>query len=329
MTEPLVPRRLEPGSHVRVVAPARSRAIISSETATIADRRFAELGLRVSFGRHVDEIDAFASSSIESRVADLHEAFADPDVDAIVTAIGGFNSNQLLDHLDWDLIAANPKILCGYSDITALLNAVLRHVGLVTYLGPHWSTFGMEHHLDTTREGFRRCLFDGAPFDLEASADWSDDLWFLDQENRRIEPNDGWWTYGAGSATGRLVGGNLATFCALSGTRHQPDLAGSVVLLEDDDEARPWHIDRGLENLIHQPGFDAVAGLVIGRFQRATGMSRPVLDQIVATKPELARLPIVANVDFGHTSPILTVPIGGQITIDIGPHRSTVRIDRG
>ncbi|MCJ7436116.1 MAG: LD-carboxypeptidase [Anaerolineales bacterium] len=88
--------------------------------------------------------DAFDSSPITSRVADIHAAFADPKVKGILTAIGGYNSNQLLRYLDYDLIRANPQILCVFSDITALGTAIYARTGMISYSGPHFSTFGME-----------------------------------------------------------------------------------------------------------------------------------------------------------------------------------------
>ncbi|MGV8910393.1 MAG: LD-carboxypeptidase, partial [Propionicimonas sp.] len=130
----LFPHRLGPGSHLRVIAPARSRALVlENDHSHIAEARLQGLGLTVSYGTHVDERDRYDSSSVESRLADLHEAFADPQVDGILTVIGGFNSNELLPRTDYDLISANPKVLCGYSDITALQNAILAKTGLVTY----------------------------------------------------------------------------------------------------------------------------------------------------------------------------------------------------
>ena len=157
------PPSLSHGDHVRVVAPSRSLAMIGADIRRIADQRFEAMGLRLSFGDHVNESDAFASTSIKHRVEDLHAAFADPEVQAILTVVGGTNSNQLLPHLDWDLIGSNPKIFCGYSDITALSCAMHAHTGLITYSGPHYSTFGMEQHFDDTHDGFTAALFDTAP----------------------------------------------------------------------------------------------------------------------------------------------------------------------
>ncbi len=148
----MIPAKLKAGAHVRVIAPSRSLKIISDDCRKIAQERLAEMGLSVSFGRHADEIDEFASSAVEARVEDLHEAFADPAVDAVLTAIGGFNVTELLSRIDYRLIADNPKILCGFSDITALANAIYARTGLVTYSGPHFSSFGMRKGLDYTIE---------------------------------------------------------------------------------------------------------------------------------------------------------------------------------
>jgi muramoyltetrapeptide carboxypeptidase LdcA involved in peptidoglycan recycling len=123
-----------------VVAPSHSLQLIPENLRPTADRRLGELGLRVSFGEHVLERDAFTSSSVDSRVADRRAAFADPEVAGILTVIGGYNANQLPPRLDWDLIRANPKVVCGYSDITALQGAILARTGLVTYSRPRCSS---------------------------------------------------------------------------------------------------------------------------------------------------------------------------------------------
>lgn len=208
-------------------------------------------------------------------MADLHAAFADPEVAGILTVIGGYNSNQLLPHLDFGLIAANPKVLCGYSDITALQNALLARTGLVTYSGPHWSTFGMRDHLDETVAWVRRPLFT------------IDDL---------------------------VV---------------EPALRGALLLVEDDLESKPHDFDRDLQSLLQLPEAAEVAGLVIGRFQRASGMTRALLTAIVAGLPNLEGRPVVANADFGHTSPLLTFPVGGDAHLEVAGEQVTLSIARG
>ncbi len=311
-----------------MVAPSLSLAVIGQANRAVVDRRFDDLGLRVTFGAHVLERDAFGSTSVSARVEDLQAAFADPAVDGVLSVIGGFNSNSLLPHLDWNLIRAHPKIFCGYSDITALQAAMLARGDLVTYSGPHWSSFGMERHFEYTLDAFTDCLFGDERLTISAAKTWTDDEWYADQQNRHPMPNDGWWVLAEGEAEGRIIGGNLCTLNLLQGTAYFPSLAESVLFLEDDLESRPHHFDRNLVSLLQQPGFAGVRGLVIGRFQRASGMTRELLDQLVRTKPELRGLPVVANADFGHTSPLITFPIGGDVELSATAAGAVIRIVR-
>ena len=318
------PRLLRRGDTVRVVAPSRSRAVVRGQanSALIPDR-FAAMGLRLTFGAHVDERDAFDSSSIASRIADLHDAFADPGVAGILTVIGGYNANELLPFLDYELVRAHPKVFCGYSDITALQNALLARSGLVTFSGPHWSTFGMRDHLDQTVDWFRQGVLDngrldGRPLQVRPAREWTDDPWFLDQDDRHPMPNDGWWPLRPGTAAGRIVGGNLCTLNLLQGTPWMPSLDGAMLFVEDDSESSPHTFARDLTSLLQLPDAAGIRGLVIGRFQRQTGMTRELLAQIVGNQPGLAGLPVLANADFGHTQPLLTFPVGGQAEVRIG-----------
>jgi muramoyltetrapeptide carboxypeptidase LdcA involved in peptidoglycan recycling len=310
------PPALGPGDEIRVVAPARSRTLVLEHDQTaLIERRFTDFGLRLTYGDHVDEIDDFHSSSIASRVADLHAAFADQAVRGISTVIGGFNSNELLPHLDWDLIAGNPKVFCGYSDITALQNAILARTGLITYTGPHWSTFGMRDHLEQTLTWFRQAVLSDQAYDLAPATYWTDDTWFLDQDHRTVEPSSGWWPLQPGTATGRLVGGNLCTFNLLQGGPYRPSLKGAVVLVEDDELTNPVEFARDLTSLLQLPDAAELAALIIGRFQRASGIDRPVLEQIIQRQPVLAGVPVLANIDVGHTNPMATLPIGGHVEV--------------
>ncbi len=314
----MIPDKLHPGDSVRVVSPARSLAVVSPDLRQVALQNLAALRLNVTFSQHVEEEDGFHSSSIESRVEDLHAAFADPNVHAILTTLGGFNSNQLLAYLDYDLIRANPKILCGYSDITALACAIHACTGLVTYSGPHFSTLGMRQGLDYTLHHFQACLMHAEPFEVLPSLAWSDDAWYKDQEQRRFEPNPGYQVIQEGQGEGRLVGGNLCTLNLLQGTRFMPSLRDCLLFVEDDEESQPQHFDRDLQSLLHQSDLSGLRGLIIGRFQRASHMQPETLVEIVRTKRELAGIPIIAQADFGHTTPHLTLPIGGTARLEAG-----------
>lgn len=304
--------KLQRGDHIRVVSPSRSLAMIAAEQRPLSAARLAQLGLTVSFSAHAEETDEWNSSPIASRVADLHDAFSDPGVNGILTTIGGYNSNQLLRYLDYDLIRANPKVFCGYSDITALATAIYAKTSLVTYSGPHFTTLAMQKGLEYTLEQFAKCVMNDAPFAVPPADHWSDDAWYLDQENRSLVPNEGYKVIHEGRGEGTLLGGNLGTLALLFGTEYMPSLDGTLLLIEDDLEVNALYFDRVLQALIHQPGFEGVQGIVTGRFQAASEVSHEKLGGIIQSKRELTHLPIVADASFGHTTPQFTFPIGGK-----------------
>ncbi|KKS40295.1 MAG: hypothetical protein UV02_C0043G0003 [Candidatus Kuenenbacteria bacterium GW2011_GWA2_42_15] len=321
----IIPPKLKRGDEIRVISPARSMKIISAESQNIAKKRLFNLGFKVTYGKHVNEYDELASSSIESRIQDLHEAFLDKNVKAILTTIGGFNSNQLLNYIDWDIINNNPKVFCGYSDITSISNAILKKTGLVSYYGPHYSSFGQELYFDYTLEYFRKCLLSTQPFELVASREWSDDAWYKDQSDRKLITNKGWVIINQGETQGTIIGGNLCTLNLLQGTEYFPNLEKTILFIEDDSDSSANVFDRDLQSLIHLPDFFKVKGLVIGRFQKKSKISINILNKIICKK-ELKNIPIVANLDFGHTDPKMTLPIGGTAIIDTQGAKPAIRI---
>lgn len=322
----VIPPKMKKGAHIRVIAPARSMAILSENTRTAARERFENMGFELSFGNHVEEIDAFNSSAVQSRVEDLHDAFGDTSVDAIFTVIGGYNSNQLLQYIDYDIIRRNPKILCGFSDITALGNAITAKTGMITYMGPHFSSWAMKHGFEYSLEYFIKCCMEDAPYQVLASQKWSDDPWYLDQEKREFIPNEGYWLMNAGKASGRIVGGHVRCLNALQGTPYWPGLKDSILILEEDEEINPSLFDRQLQSLIHQSDFISVRGIIIGRFEKPTRMTRELLTQIINSKKELSNIPVIANFDIGHTTPQATMPIGGTMEIIGDPAQIKVSI---
>lgn len=317
----IIPEKLKKGDKVMIIAPARGLKIIGQDVRQIATERLNKLGLEVVFAPNTTDSnwDYMGSSSIENRVEDIHTAFKDKSVKAILTVIGGFNSNQLLKYIDYDLIRNNPKIICGYSDITALLNAITAQTGLQTYYGPHYSSLGMKYGCDYTFEHFVKMLVTDDKDNVEPSQVWSDDLWFLDQEKRDFEANEGYWIIHSGKAKGTIAGGNLCTYNLLLGTPYRRKFTEDTILFIEDTASAPLQdIERDLQALIYQEDFKNVKGIVIGRFQKDSKITKEGLEYIINTKKELKDLPIIANVDFGHTYPLLTIPLGGTATIDEG-----------
>lgn len=306
---------LNSGDEIRVIAPARSMKLLGADCIEIANKRFEELGFKLTFGKHVMEADETMSSSIESRIEDLHEAFADKNVKAIVTVIGGFNSNQLISHIDYELIKNNPKILCGFSDITALINAIYAKTGVTMYSGPHYSSFGMKKGFEYTLEYFKKMFLQDGAVQIQSSAEWSNDPWFMQQDEREFIKNEGMFIINEGEAEGKIVGGNLCTLNLLQGTEYMPDLADTILFIEDDGMADKMffvEFDRNLQSLIHQKDFNKVRGIVIGRAEKNCQMTNEKWIKLIKGKAELNNIPVIAGADFGHTTPIFTFPIGGK-----------------
>jgi muramoyltetrapeptide carboxypeptidase len=318
MTTKLIPKRLQKGDKIRVVAPSCSLGILDTVDIMRATDTLEKMGLKVTFGKHVHEIDDFDSSSIASRVEDLHEAFTDTNVKMILPVIGGFNCNQLFPYLDWELIKNNPKLLGGYSDTTALQNAIYAKTGLITFQSPSFSSFAKLKNNEYSIEYFQKCFFGAGEYEIKPSEFWDDADWYLDQDKEYdIIRNQRHLIIQQGSAKGKIIGGNLCTLNLLQGTQYMPKFDEPTILfLEDDYEGKAANFDRDLVSLIQQPGFENVRGLVIGRFQKESETPDNLLTQIIKSKKELEGIPVIANVDFGHTYPFFSFPIGGDCTVN-------------
>lgn len=315
----MIPEKLKSGDEVRIIAPSRSMKILGEDCIAIATERLEAMGLKVTYGKYVYEADDdYMCASKEHRAEDLNDAFKDKNVKAILTVIGGFNSNQILNLIDYEAIKENPKILCGFSDITALLDTIYAKTGLVTYYGPHFSSLGMKKGCEYTIEHFKKMFFESEEIEVKSSESWSNDAWFIDQENREFIPNDGMFVINEGEAEGEIVGGNLCTLNLLQGTEYMPDISNKILFLEDDGMADKLFLvtfDRDLQSLIHMPEFKTVKGIVIGRAEKNTGMTKEKWIKLIKNKPELDNIPVIAGADFGHTTPIFTFPIGGKAKI--------------
>jgi len=263
----------------------------------------------VSISCHARKKNVLGSSDVKHRVSDLHQAFGDTSVQGIMAVRGGFNSNELLPHLDYELIRRNPKVLIGFSDITALGNAIFKKTGLVTYSGPMLRGIGMNQVY--TKKHFIKALMESEDFEIEASTNWFDD--------GITRPNHGPVVLQHGAAGGRIVGGNLCTLNLLQGTAFMPDLRGAILFLEDDYEVHPATVARDFHSLMQQPGADQIAAIAFGRFQAASGLELEQLRYMVSYYPFLSAIPVIANLDFGHTLPMFTFPIGGTASVSTEP----------
>ncbi len=320
------PSHLNAGDEIRIIAPSRSLAIVKGEQRRLAEERLTELGFHVTYGDTALMHDDFYSNSIEDRIADLHAAFEDPNVKGILTAVGGYNANQLLRYIDYELIQENPKVICGYSDSTALLLAIYKKTGLTTYVGPNFTSLGMKVGMEYTMEYFKKAIMGQNAFELTQSDTWSDDPWLLELEDRNFYPNQGYMMIQEGEAEGTIIGGNLCTINLLQGTEYMPSLKNSILFIEDDEESHPFSFDRELQSLLQQPDASGIKGIIIGRFQKESGMTDYALQEIIASKYELRGIPVIANANFGHATPVATIPIGTKASLVAHRGQATVNL---
>ena len=296
----MIANKLKPGDEVRVIAPSRNLTEVRQDVHHHAVDFWKQEGFQLTFSKNCRETDPYHSSSIASRVEDLHEAFLDPNVKMVITCLGGFNANQILRHLDYDLIAKHPKILCGFSDITAILNAIYAKTGLVTYHGPHYGSFAFDQEAEYTRKAFFDCVMKDAPISSSPS-----------------EAAGKYATLQEGACEGTIIGGNLCTLNLLQGTPYMPDISNKVLFLEDDNIMGPYfpyEFDRNLESFMQTNGADTIKGIVFGRFEESCGLTAQRITDIIQGKvPE--NIPVIFGADFGHVFPMITFPIGGTVRI--------------
>ncbi|EHJ52917.1 S66 peptidase family protein [Streptococcus macacae] len=306
-------KKLTYGDHIRVLSPSNSIESLGGFKINLpAKRNLEKLGFSVSFSNHYMENDLLGSSSIASRVSDIHDAFKDNLVNAILPTIGGFNVNEILPYLDYELIKSHPKIICGYSDTTALLNAIYAKTGMETYMGPSYSSFKMKEGQDYQSRMWLNAMTRRS-YNLVPSKEWTDDPWYDSAQQRHFKPTE-WKIYNMGSAQGTAIGGNLSSFHLLAGTEFAPKPDKYILFLEGAEEEDYRTFSRCLSALLQI--YPEPQALVFGRFPEKCGISEELFHFILNKYPHLQQIPVMYDLDFAHTQPLFTFTIGAEVTID-------------
>ncbi len=308
---PIRPKALKRGMTIALVSP--SSPLADSESLKIAAEMTALLGFVPKLMPNAGRVAMYLAGTDQERAADLNTAFADPSVDAVWCLRGGYGSYRILPFLDYETIRKNPKPLIGYSDVTALLNAVHRMTGLVTFHGP----MGSENLTEFTLSEFKKVLYEARAAGSIAAPPPPPPLereGFVDRENRlrRIAP---------GKARGPLVGGNISVFATLVGTPFEPDLRGRILLLEEVGE-EPKKIDRWLSGFLLTGRLQSLAGIVLGRFNdcgpkdQAAYYGTWTWQEVCADRLGGLGIPVLAGLRFGHVPDKATLPIGVAAELD-------------
>lgn len=294
---------LRKGDTVGLVSP--SSAVNERLSLQLAQEAMEALGFRVRTGAHYGGRYGHLAGTDAERAGDLNAMFGDKAVKAIVCVRGGSGAARLLPLLDYALIRRNPKVLLGYSDITALHCAIHAKTGLVTFHGPvgtaSWNRFNVDQ--------FERLFFRRELMQYQNSRDAGDEL--VPRRNRTQ-------TLRGGKAQGELVGGNLTVLTALAGTPYLPDFSGRILFLEDVGEA-PYRIDRMFSTLKLMGALDKVAGIIFGDCSDCNpgdGYGSLTLDQIFDDHILPLEIPAYRGAMIGHIREQFIVPVGGKVEMD-------------
>jgi muramoyltetrapeptide carboxypeptidase len=307
------PRRLSAGDTVGIVAPAS--ATFQSIDVTIARESLEALGLKVTIGDHLLARHGYLAGSDEDRAADINVLVRDEAVNGVFAIRGGWGSSRVLPHLDYDAIRQNPKVLIGYSDITALHLAIQAKTGLVTFHGPNglgrWDSWSLDY--------FKRVLFEAEPVLMQNPSKLSDRNALIPTEHRAQ-------TITAGTARGRLLGGNLTVLTAILGSPYVPSFDGAILFLEDVGEDL-YRIDRMFTQLKLAGVLNRIRGLVFGTCAECgpgEGFASLTLEEILADHVKPLGVPAWFGAMIGHQMPQWTVPVGVEAEMDAA--KATIRL---
>lgn len=299
------PKRLLPGMTVGLVTPASN--VPEDQDLHAAMDLVRSLGFVAKPSANLFSRTQYLAGTDKERADDLNVMFADPDVDAIFCVRGGYGSGRLLRYLDYDTIAANPKIIMGYSDITAILNAIYLRTGLITFHGP----IAGGNFSDYTYDQYSKVLVEpssstriGEPPEFETSPG------VVDWENRLTN-------IVAGTAEGHLIGGNLSLMVTLLGTPFEPNFEGAILFLEDVSEP-PYSVDRMLTHLWMAGKLEQVAGIVLGKFSDDGYDSNTFsMEEVLRDRFEPLGIPTLRGAMIGHIEDKTVVPLGIRARLDV------------
>jgi muramoyltetrapeptide carboxypeptidase len=266
-------------------------------------------GLSVMLGKNIMSRHHYSAGTWQERLEDLHAFWADDKIKAIIMAVGGHTANQLLSSLDYELIRKNPKIFCGISDGTTLLNPIYTKTGLVTYHGPDVCfTFGLPMP-DMIRKNMRETLFNGHVSPLSPLANFT-------YSEHPDKPYTGWHCLNSGKASGRLFGGHMGCLLTLLAARHitATDFNGKLLFLEGTDPVSD--LDSQVWALKSAGIFDSISGLILGHFEWSQQeFQRPIADVFSEVLPHPS-FPILEIGELGHCVENYCFPIGCVATVD-------------
>ena len=283
-----LPPSLKKGDTIGLTAPAGP--ILKEDDFAAGIKILREMGFEVKHQQDIMRRTDYLAGSDQARITELHDLWRDPEVKAVMAVRGGYGCLRLAPYLDLELLRQHPKMVIGFSDLTVLLNIIVRETDTMALHGPMLATLPHSNH--DSRLSFFNMITGRTPEAIKA-----DNL-------EIISPNNG---------KGRLVGGNLTNLSHLVGTPYEPQWSKSIVLLEDVAEA-PYRIDRMLTHLWEAGCLQEINGLILGSFEQCGDVE--IIWQRALDLFKEKNIPIWANFPAGHGSANLTLPLGGEVMMD-------------
>ncbi len=329
MMEVIKPPLLKPGDTIAFYSPSSPATAFAPKRFQRAKDYLESKGFRLLAGSLTGKSAGYRSGTIMERAEELNDLIRNPDVRCIMSTIGGMNSNSLLAYIDYDALIKDPKILIGYSDVTAILLGVYAKTGLITFYGPALvASFGeFPPFVDMTYESFEGMLVHPtSPFNYDVPPSWTDEFIDWEEQDRPKQQHENQWiSVYPGVARGSVIGGNLNTMRGFWGSQYMPAIHDGDILFIEDSMQDAAALERSFSFLKVNDVFDKVSGIILGkheRFKARNSNLKPyeILQEVLNGQ----ELPFLADFDCSHTHPMLTLPIGVQLEIDATNKRVSI-----
>lgn len=318
----ILPPKLVKGDAIGVFSPSSPATATAEKRFERAKKLVEERGYRIVEGKLTGKQDFYRSGSVKERADEFNQLVADKDVKCIMSSIGGMNSNSILPYIDYKALAENPKIIVGYSDVTALLLGIYAKTGLITYYGPALvAALGEFPPFSNKTFDYFENIVSGnekTPYTLPTPSEWTDAFvdWNLQDKAKNSTANH-LATVCEGICQGRLIGGNLNTMSGIWGSEYMPMIKEGDVLFIEDSLKDIATIERSFSHLKLCGVFDKIGGLILGKHEcfddLKTGRTQiDVLKEIIGK----VNFPVLSEFDCCHTHPMLTLPIGISARLD-------------
>ena len=290
----ILPKRLKKGDTIGVIAPSDPIIGENIEELEQARKIVEKDGFKVKYSKNIFSNTNGYSATAKEKADDINEMFADKEVKMIWCAKGGENSNSTFEYIDYELIKQNPKILCGYSDITSLTNMITEKTGLVTFSGTNFKTIATDETDYSYKEAIKR---------------------FVEGSLEIGESEEKYDTIQEGIAEGKLIGGNLSLTRSMVSGKYSIDFTGKILFLEElGFETGPALANNFLYYMKQNGVFDKIKGLWIGNYEHESGIS---LEKIIMdVLGDEYKFPIIKSNNFGHIETKTVIPIGTKAKID-------------